>query len=85
MQKLFQRGKRRHTRGKTPCGKCQTGAHRDCRPRLDGNLCSCECERAKMARAEFERKSEAAIRNGTPQPTVAQALEILYPSYQPRF
>lgn len=76
----FKAARRRHTRGKHPCGKCQTGAHRDCRPRLDGTLCSCACERAKMAKGEFIRKCEAAKRAGQPQPTVSIALEILFPS-----
>lgn len=73
---------RRYSLGESPCGDCQKYAHGGCRPRLDGILCSCACERARIARDQFARKVDAAARAGAPVPTVADALEILYPRYK---
>jgi hypothetical protein len=79
--RLTSRGKesRRYSLGETPCGNCQSAAHERCRPRLDGTLCTCSCERARIASAQFQRWSDAAQSAGSPQPTVAEALDILYP------
>jgi len=79
--RLTSRGKesRRYTLGENPCGNCQSAAHDRCRPRLDGTLCTCTCERSQIAAAQFKRVSETAQSAGSPQPTVAEALEILYP------
>jgi hypothetical protein len=76
---------RRYSLGSSPCGNCQKYAHGGCRPRLDGTLCSCACERARIARDQYERKSAAATSAGEPQPTVAIALEILHPRYKKMF
>lgn len=81
----FKAGRRRYYRGTSPCGHCQAGAHESCRPRLDGTLCSCSCERAQVARAEFERKAAAAAVAGNPEPTIKQALGILHPKYEQEF
>jgi len=73
------RSRRRYKLGDAPCGRCQAGAHLGCRPRLDNSLCSCSCERAAAAQEEFNRKSKAAEQSGLPQPSIAEALQILYP------
>lgn len=73
---------RLYYRGALPCGHCQMSRHAQCRPRLDGTLCSCNCERAEMARGEYQRKAEAARAAGDPEPAIGQALEILHPRYR---
>jgi hypothetical protein len=74
------KSRRKYYRGKTPCGLCQTGAHYGCRPRLDGQLCSCSCEIAYRDRGEFERKADAALAAGKPVPSIADSLRIFHPT-----
>lgn len=76
---------RLYFRGQFPCGHCNLGRHNQCRPRLDGTLCTCKCPRADLARGEYLRKSEAAAAAGLPEPSVAMALEILHPRYHQEF
>jgi hypothetical protein len=76
---------RLYSLGETPCGNCQSYSHERCRPKLDATLCSCSCERARIAHDQFDRKAAAAASAGAPIPTVAAALEILHPRYKQRF
>lgn len=48
--------RRVYRRGTKPCGMCGAGRHGSCRPRLDGTLCTCSCERAASVRDDVERK-----------------------------
>jgi group I intron endonuclease len=44
----------KYVRGNNPCYYCQSSNHASCRPKLDGSLCSCSCERAVEKRADTQ-------------------------------
>lgn len=55
---------RKYDRGVLPCGNCNLGQHQACRPRLDGMLCTCTCDRAeweKEVRASFENNQNKEL------------------------
>jgi len=74
--KEFFDSRRRFARGKNPCGECGRGQHKSCRPRLDGTLCTCSCEKARLVRSDVERKV------GVP---MEEAVRIWYPRWQREF
>jgi hypothetical protein len=46
--------------GGTPCNKCSIHRHEQCRPRMDGTLCSCSCTIANHMRDSYMIEKELA-------------------------
>lgn len=57
---------RKYVLGGTPCGNCNSYKHTQCRPRLDGQACSCECERATRIREELDAECISAESKNQP-------------------
>lgn len=76
---------RKYQRGENPCGSCNLNQHKTCRPRLDGTLCSCSCERAAKIRAEVELYQIRAEAQKKPMPPLMDiCLELGIRSYRVR-
>lgn len=40
--------------GDKPCGNCNLHHHKKCRPRMDGEFCSCNCPRSTALQGMYE-------------------------------
>lgn len=70
---------RKFASGENACGNCQKSRHTNCRPRLDGTLCSCSCKYAEAIRCLHEDSVGAAERKGEDVPTVKETMSAFYP------
>jgi len=50
--------KPKYSRGAAACNHCQLGRHKDCRPKLDNTLCTCNCPAAESYRLRLARMRE---------------------------
>jgi hypothetical protein len=71
--------KRQQTKGATPCGECNLNNHICCRPRLDGALCTCWCQKAEEARKAVAQMQEAALTSDNRVLSLAECIGVLYP------
>ncbi len=78
--------KRKYTIGDNACSYCQQGNHRNCRPKLDGTLCSCSCHFATAIREDYALRVEEAHDTNTPVPSAERVVqETFHPYYKAVF
>lgn len=64
---LARRAASQYARGTNPCAHCSSSRHKECRPKLDNTLCSCECPKAdRMRQAVADMQTNQTIEGAIP-------------------
>ena len=71
--------KRQQEKGAAPCGECNLNNHSYCRPRLDGALCTCWCQKAAETRKAVAQMQETALATDKVV-SLAECIQALFPT-----
>jgi hypothetical protein len=69
---------KKYEKGDTPCGYCNMGNHKKCRPRLDGALCSCKCPQSKFLSESYEEYLTICEAEGKIPSTLVEVLPVIH-------
>lgn len=75
--------RKKYEKGELPCGACNLSKHHQCRLRMDGDLCSCNCPRAADIRKQVEVETLAhQLRGQIPPSNEKILLKTFYVKYK---